>query len=93
MEEVAEDYVGGPNDLKSIKVVKLSTWRKCDIVVDLLVYHIRSTDDTTMDIKYATGLTTITNANKGTQEAVGAILEQIIEKSTTGLEIEGLEAI
>ena len=58
-----------------------------------MVYNIKSTDDNTMDIKYATGLTTITNANRGTQEGIGKLLEQVIDKSTTGLEIEGLADI
>ena len=46
-----------------------------------------------MDIKYATGLTTIKNANKATQVKMGEILEEIIEKSTTGLTIDNLESI
>ena len=46
-----------------------------------------------MEIKYATGLTTITNANSGTLERIENIVDDIIEQTTEGLQINNLKQI
>ena len=35
-----------------------------------------------MDIRYATGLTTILNASRGTLESIGGIIDEIIDQTT-----------
>ena len=65
VEEVA-DYDISKTESKSIRIIKLTNVLKCHIEIDMLVYQLKSTDETLMDVKYATGLTTIKDANRGT---------------------------
>ena len=58
--------ISEPNGYKQIKVAKLSKEDNNHIKVDLFVYEIKSTGTKLMDIRYATGLTTINNASSGT---------------------------
>ena len=57
--------------MQTIKVKKeckliLIKQNEINIIVDMLIYQVKPCSNTAlMDIKYATGLTTITNANYG----------------------------
>ena len=46
-----------------------------------------------MDIKYATGLTTIENATYGTLYRIESMINSIIDATTAGLQIEDLYSV